>query len=287
MRSMSDADPGELRAELLDGWDRQSPGWGRQADRIRELGMPVSQRMLELASLRPGEQVLELAAGPGDTGFLAAAQIAPGGTLICSDGSEPMLALARERAMEQGIANVEFRQLQLEWIDLPTATLDAVLCRWGVMLAVDPGTALAECRRVLRPGGRVALAVWDVPEANPWTTILSRTLVDLGLTEPPAAGGPGMFQLAAPGVLTEMLADAGFLEVTAEPVAVSRSYGTVLEWIGETRDCSLMFGQVWNGLGDEDRRRVREEAQARAAPFAEAGGRLTLPGSSLVAAGEA
>jgi SAM-dependent methyltransferase len=277
------ADPDELREELLDAWDRQSRGWGRQADRIREVGMPVSERMLELAALRPGERVLELAAGPGDTGLLAAARIAPGGTLISSDASEPMLALARERAAEQGIDNVEFRQLQLEWIDLPTAAVDAILCRWGLMLAVDPAAALSECRRVLRPGGRVALAVWDAPGTNPWTTILSGVLVDLGLTEPPAPGGPGMFALASPGTLEELLGDAGFLEVTVEPVAIERRYASVLEWIGETHDCSIAFAKVWSELGDEDRRRVREEAQLRAAAFTGADGVITLPGSSLVA----
>jgi SAM-dependent methyltransferase len=275
-------DPDELRTQLLDAWDRQSAGWGRQADRIREHGMPVSVRMLELADLRPGERVLELAAGPGDTGFLAATRIAPGGTLICSDGSEAMLALARERAVEQGIENVEFRQLQLEWIDLPTASVDAVLCRWGVMLLVDPAAALSECRRVVRPGGRLALAVWDTPEANPWTAVLTRALVDLGLVERPELGAPGMFALAAPGALVEMLEDAGFVEVTVEPVAISRTYANVLAWIGETRDCSMMFGRVWGGLDDSDRQRVRDEVAARAAAFAAADGSLTFPGSSLV-----
>lgn len=277
------AEPDDLRVQLLDAWDRQSAGWGRQADRIREHGMPVSVRMLELADLQQGERVLELAAGPGDTGFLAATRIAPGGTLISSDASEAMLALARERAAEQGIDNVEFRQLQLEWIDLPTASVDAILCRWGVMLLVDPAAALAECRRVARPGGRIALAVWDTPQTNPWTSILSGTLVDLGLTEPPEPRAPGMFALAAPGALAEKLEDAGFVEVTVEPVAIARTYANVLEWIGETRDCSMMFGRVWGGLGNSDRQRVRDEVAARAAAFADADGGLTFPGSSLVA----
>jgi SAM-dependent methyltransferase len=276
-------DPDELRGELLDAWDRQSQGWGRQADRIRAVGMPVSERMLELAAPGPGERVLELAAGPGDTGFLAAAAIAPGGTLICSDASEAMLDVARERAAEQGIENVEFRQLQLEWIDLPTASVDAILCRWGLMLAVDPAASLSECRRVLRPGGRIALAVWDVAEANPWATILPGVLLDLGLTEPPAPGGPGMFALSSPGTVDELLGDAGFLEVTAEPVAIERRYASVLEWIGETHDLSMMFARVWSELGDADRRRVREEAELRAAAFMGADGAITLPGSSLVA----
>ena len=119
--------------------------------------------MIDALSPQPGQRVLELAAGPGDTGFMAAELIVPGGTLICSDGAEAMLDVARERAAAQGISNVEFRQLELEWIDLPTADVDAVLCRWGIMLVVDSETAAREIRRVLKPGGRAALAVWDGP----------------------------------------------------------------------------------------------------------------------------
>ena len=94
-------------------------------------GLRVDDRPRQLG---PGQRVLELAAGPGDTGFMAARLIEPGGTLICSDAVAGMLDVARERAEEQGIDNVEFKQLQLEWIDLPTASVDVVLCRWGVML---------------------------------------------------------------------------------------------------------------------------------------------------------
>lgn len=168
---MDDGDIEEERARLLDDWDQQASGWGRQADGTRALAMPVSVWMVEHAQLQPGETVLELGAGPGDTGFMASERVVPGGRLISSDGSEQMLAVARERAAEQGIENVEFKQLQLEWIDMETASVDVIICRWALMLLVDPAAALRECRRVLRPGGRLVVAVWDMPAENPWATI--------------------------------------------------------------------------------------------------------------------
>jgi SAM-dependent methyltransferase len=280
---MSDAD--ELRAEMLDAWDRQAGGWGRQADRLREDGMPVSLRMVELAGLKAGDQILELAAGPGDTGFLAAPLISPGGMLICSDASEPMLGVARERAAEQGVDNVEFRQLQLEWIDLPTASADAILCRWGVMLCLDPAAALTECRRVLRPDGRISVAVWDLPDANPWATIPNGTLVSLGLATPPATDEAGPFALSAPGALAELLAGAGFLDVVVEPIEIGRRFTSILDLVGQMIDCSGMFSRVWRELGDERRRQVREELEARTREFAGAGGEIILPGRSLIGAG--
>ena len=119
---------------------------------------------------QPGQRVLELAAGMGETGMLAAELVAPVGGVVISDQAEAMLEGARRRAQELSLSNLEFQVLNAEWIDLPLASIDAVLCRWGFMLLADPGAALAECRRVLRPGGRLALAVWDRIEANPWAS---------------------------------------------------------------------------------------------------------------------
>lgn len=280
---MDSEDLAAQREQLLDGWDEASRGWGRQADRVQDAARPISEWMIAHARLQPGERVVELAAGPGDTGFMAARQIEPGGTLICSDASAGMLEVARERAAEQGITNVEFKQLQLEWIDLPTASVDVALCRWGVMLTVDPAAALRECRRVLKPGGRLSIAVWDVPEANPWTIIIQRTLVELGHAEPPAQGGPGMFALAAPGLLRQMLEDAGFFEIEVEPVPIVRSYANVLDWIGESRDLMRQFSGVWGTLSDEQRQGLRDTIAGHAGEYIGADGSVAVPGSSLAA----
>jgi SAM-dependent methyltransferase len=284
---MSDADPETQRADQRAGWETAAGGWGRRADQMRALGMPVSMWMIDHLGLQPGQRVVELAAGPGDTGFLAAELVRPGGTLISSDGAEAMIEIARERAKAMGLDNVEFKQLELEWIDLPTASVDAILCRWGLMLTVDREAAVQEMRRVLKPGGRVALAVWDDPEYNAWATAPNTALIELGLAEPPDPNAPGMFTLAKPGALPELLESAGFTDVLVESVEIERTYRDLDEYLGELFDLSQMFKRVVDGLSVAQRADVRRDIADLLTPFTEADGSLLLPGRSLVAVASA
>jgi SAM-dependent methyltransferase len=285
---MATPDPETQRAELIEGWESGSRGWGERADQIRGFGMPVSEWMLDALALQPGQRVLELAAGPGDTGFMAAELIRPaGGTLVTSDAAEGMLEVARGRAAKLGIDNVEFKRLELEWIDLPTASVDAALCRWGLMLIVDPAAAVQEVRRVLRPGGRFALAVWDRAEFNPWATIPGKALVELGHAEPPDPNGPGMFSLAGPGRLQELLEGAGFQEVLVDAVDVERSSPSVDAYLEETVALSGMFARPWRDLSEEQRAEVATTIGSLAEPFTLPDGSIRLPGRARVAAATA
>jgi SAM-dependent methyltransferase len=276
-------EPDEQRAASREMWEVAAAAWGRHADRVRDWGMPVSVAMVDALALQPGQRVLELAAGPGDTGFLAAELIRPGGTLISSDGAKAMLDVARARAAETGADNVEFNQLELEWIDLPTASVDAVLCRWGIMLIVDPEAAAQEARRVLKAGGRAAFAVWDRPERNPWATIPSRALISLGHAEPPDPDAPGMFRLAGEGVLGGLLESAGFVDVHVHTVEVMRRYPALERYIEETADMSPMFSRTYRELDEAAQRAVVEQLTAGAQEFIADDGSVALPGSSLVA----
>ena len=280
---MSATEPDEQRALSREAWERAAAGWGNRAERIREWGMPVSVAMIDGVGLQPGQRVLELAAGPGDTGLMAAELVRPGGTLISSDGAEAMLAVARERAAQAGVDNVEFRQLELEWIDLETASVDAVLCRWGIMLIVDREAAAQEMRRVLKPGGRAAFAVWDVPARNPWATIPGQAMIALGHSERPDPNAPGMFALAEDGQLAELLESAGFVDVEVTAVVLDREYARAQDFIDETIEVSPMWGKVYAQLDDAQRRELSEAVIGALGDFTAADGAVSLPGSSLVA----
>ena len=189
-------DANEYRTESLEGWEAAASGWARRQELMRDFAAPVSHWMLDAVQLQPGYRVLELAAGLGETGMLAAEMVEPGGEVIISDQAEAMLDGVRQRAGELGLSNIELKVLNAEWIDLPLASLDVVMCRWGYMLMADPAAALAETRRVLRPGGRLALAVWGSLELNPWALAPRQELIVRGLTprpDPSATPPPGPF----------------------------------------------------------------------------------------------
>jgi ubiquinone/menaquinone biosynthesis C-methylase UbiE len=274
-------------AEMLERWERAARGWGRQADSFQEFGMRVSVWMVEHLSLQPGQRVLDLAAGPGDTGFLAAELVRPGGTLISSDASQAMIGVARGRARDLGVSNVEFKRMELEWIDLDTASVDAALCRFGLMLAADPGAALQEIRRVLRPGGAVALAVWDTPDRNIWATIPDRALVELGHSEPTEPTGPGMFVLADASLLRDLLESAGFLEVVIDHVDLNRSAATVEDYMASQLDLSRSLADTRERLSDQEWNEVTQRVASLAEPYTAHDGSVQFPARTLVAAASA
>ena len=164
--------------------------------------------MVDALDPQPGETLLELAAGVGDTGFAAASRLGAEGRLITTDFSQAMVDAARRRAEELGVSNAEFRTLDAERMDLDDGSIDGVLCRWGYMLMADPGAALAETRRVLGDGGRVALSVWGDPEQNPWASIPARALLEQTGADPPDPFAPGIFAMASEERTRELLGAA-------------------------------------------------------------------------------
>src|SRR5207248_2525770 len=187
------ADREALRAHVHAMWAGVAGGWAERADAVDEAAAAVTERMLERTAPRPGDRVLELACGPGGVGLAAALRVAPGGEVVLSDVAAEMAAVAAARAAARGLTNVRTATLDLEQIDEPDRSYDVVVCREGLMFAVEPERAAREIRRVLRPAGRVALAVWGPRNGNPWLgLVFDAVSAQIGSPVPPP-GVPGPF----------------------------------------------------------------------------------------------
>jgi len=257
----------KYRAFTYEIAERIAPTWERRRADIEQVATPVREWMIRALAPQPGDTVLELAAGVGDTGFEAASRVGESGRLICSDLSPAMLAAARRRGEELALSNVDYRVIDAEKIELDSDSVDGVLCRFGYMLLADPAAAFAETRRVLRPGGRVALAVWGAVERNPFFTTAMMALVERGHLNPPEPGGPGPFSLANPDRLQALLEAAGFPDTRTEELSGSFAIPDIDEYVQTIADTAGPIGLSIQALSDADREAVTARCEAALAQY--------------------
>jgi ubiquinone/menaquinone biosynthesis C-methylase UbiE len=260
-----------------------APGWERWRARLEAAVAPVRDWMIRELAPRPGATLLEIAAGAGDTGFQAATALGAGGNLICTDFSPAMLDVARRRCAQLSIAKVDFRVMDAEHLELDTDSVDGVLCRFGYMLLADPVAALAETRRVLRPGGRLVLAVWAAPERNPFFTIIASTLVQHGYMPPPVPGIPSPFSMSSDEQTKASLGAAGFSSVKLDEAPVRFSFTDLNEYVTFMADTAGPVAFVLQKLSEQEYRKVAAALDVALAAFRTAGG-YEFPGAALVAA---
>jgi ubiquinone/menaquinone biosynthesis C-methylase UbiE len=272
----------EQRQANYDIAERIAPTWERRRADVEEICAPVRRWLLRELAPEEGDTVLELAAGVGDTGFDAAEIVGEQGRLINSDFSPAMLSAARRRGAERRAENVEYRVMDAERIDLATDSVDGVLCRFGYMLMTDPAAALAGTRRVLRPSGRLALAVWGAPERNPFFALVGVSMVRHGHVPAPDPAGPPVFSMADPERTTALLHAAGFAGVRTAEVPVRFSLPDIDEYLSFTADTGGPLGLALRNLSEAKRAEVRADLEDSLPRFAAATG-YELPGVALCA----
>ncbi|MCF7220743.1 class I SAM-dependent methyltransferase [Marilutibacter chinensis] len=265
-------------------WDRVAAGWEKWWRTIENAARCVSERMLELAEVEPGQRVLDIATGIGEPALLAASRVGPAGRVVATDVSSRMLDIARERAARAGISNVEFRQADAARMDFPDGSFDAVLCRWGVMSLPDPPGALATIRRMLVPGGAFATAVWAGAGSRPLADLaeaVARETFGLPAPRPQAPSLPGPAQDA----LEKAMIHAGFADVRAEPVELTLEWASTDECtqyvLDVSPDLAALFLDRPSGQRTEYRRRLAEGLR----PYLSADGSVRIPNTTICAAG--
>jgi SAM-dependent methyltransferase len=261
------AKPEAARQQSRATWNAVAPGWYAQREELWKFSRPVSEWMIRRLDPQPGDTVLELAAGLGDTGFMAARLVGESGRVIITDFAPEMVVGARRRAEEIGVKNAEFRVLDAERMDLETDSVDGVLCRWAYMLTTDPVAAFAETRRVLRPGGRLAFSVWASRERNPALSLVGRVLELQGHIPPPEPEAPGAFAMADPGRTRELVVRAGFAEPEIEEVSFRFSFVDQEAFWRYLNETSASASPVLQSLPTTAQEAIREQVHEAARPF--------------------
>jgi SAM-dependent methyltransferase len=269
----------ELTRRIYTTWERMAPGWEERRQSIWDDSAHVGRQLVDAVDPRPGETILELAAGVGDTGLLAAERVGPDGLVISSDLSPAMVEAARRRGAELGIAGVDFRVLDAQALELPDDSVDAVVCRWGYMLMPDPAAALRETSRVLRPGGRLAFSVWASPARNPWAASVAGVLVEHGHMSPPEQGAPGIFALADPARLEALVVAAGFEPPRLTEVEMTWRFESFDDYWAYTLEAAGGLAIVIDQLPPRGQEAVRDAARDVLGP--PAGGPMELTGLCL------
>jgi SAM-dependent methyltransferase len=243
--------------------------------------------MLERSRLVPGDTVLDLACGPGGMLPLIWEMVQPGGRVLAGDISAAMLEQVAGLVERESLAGVEIGELEVDWLDIESASIGALLCRFGYMFASDPEAALKEARRVIRPGGSFATAVWDVPERNAYGRLPLEALAAVGMADVPRAGDPGMYRLAEPGLIAELIQSAGFTEVAVEEAPVSFEFASLDDLIALTKRLSM---RIQTGLAEGapgTAQLFAQELERLVEAHTSLDGSITLEGVALVASGRA
>jgi len=268
--------------EVLRHWSTVAAAWESYRDRLFTDVRTVSDWLVDQVDPRPGQTVLELAAGPGETGFLAAARVGSAGRLISSDLVPAMVEAARRGADERGLDNVECRVLDAQQIDLPDRSMDGVFSRFGLMLVPDQQRAIAEIRRVLRPGRRCAYATWGLPQHNPWIFNVVAALLQNGVPPPgdPFAPG-GLFSLATAEANQALAAAGGFTDVIVDELTGTMHFDDPDDYWTHIVAVAGPVAELVDALDPEQVEAVRSTLGPSLAPF-EQDGALEIPWMAAV-----
>ena len=262
-------------------WDQAAQQWGRDAERIDEEAGPVTEWLLAAIAPGPGETVVELGGGPGGVGLRAARAVTPGGHVVITDIAPDMVEVARRRAHELELSAVSFEVADAMALPFPDAGIDAAVCRFALQAMSDPACALREMLRVLRPGGRLALAVWGGAGANPGTAA-AMAAIHAAAGEPPETARPAIFSLADEAHVALLLTDAGFTDVRLEHVTGERRYESFEHWWELRRRLPPGAQKTWESLDPQTRDGIEHGLRERVAAYRR-GDELVFGWDALVA----
>jgi ubiquinone/menaquinone biosynthesis C-methylase UbiE len=279
-REEEDMKTGDIRTQ----WESAAPGWARWEATVATWMEPATETMLAMAGVDAGARVLDLASGAGSQTLHAAQRVGAHGHVVASDIADTMLRHVEENARAAGLTNVTTLAGAAEDLDVAAESFDAVICRLGLMLFIDPAKALLGVWRALRPGGKVAVVVFTTAAANPFMAKPMQILLRHTGKTPPAPGQPGIFALGAPGMLERLLADSGFADVEQRTLALPLRIPSAAQALAMMQEAFGAYRAVVSDSPDAVRVAAWAEVADALKTFETATG-IVAPAEALVAAG--
>jgi SAM-dependent methyltransferase len=281
---MPEFDATRYKQTQHDQWNKDGAAWHRWGATLEAWFAEVTATMLDLGGISPGDRVLDIAAGAGEPALSAAERVGVNGHVLATDLSENIIAFAQQTADQRGIRNFETGVMDGENLDLPGGSFDAILCRYGLMYMPDRHRALSDWHRVLKPGGRVVVAVYTTPEKNDWGSMPLSVIRKRAQLPPPVPGQPGPFSLGAGGVLQDALQQAGLNNVATRVVSTPLRMPSARDCIRFQRESFGGFNQMMAHLSTQERESIWDEVEEAMKRYESPDG-FSAPCESIVAVG--
>lgn len=274
----------EIREQQKASWDKFSPGWKKWDKLMMDFLKPVADEIIGSIHPKDTDFVLDIAGGTGEPG-LTIATMTKNGKVIITDLSEKMLEIAKEHAKARGINNIEIRACDVSELPFADNTFDAISCRFGFMFFPDMLMAAKEMARVLKPGGRIAVAIWNVPEKNFWVTVTGGTINrNMQLPVPPPEA-PGMFRCAKEGLIQDLFQQAGLKNTSEKEVAGKLNSETTDVYWNMMTEVAAPFVAALSQADDAMKEKIKSEVyQALNQKYPD--GNIIIDSSALVIYGE-
>jgi ubiquinone/menaquinone biosynthesis C-methylase UbiE len=267
-------------------WDNVADGWQKWWKTLERGAGKLSKRLVELAEIKPGSRVLDIATGIGEPAITAAKQVGKSGQVLATDLSPLMLSIARQRAASLGLQDViEFKEGDAESIDLPPSMFNAALCRAGLMFLPDLNAGLSNIYQSLTENGHFAAAVWASPERVPFISVVMNTIMKETNSKPPPPGTPGPFSLSDENSLKNSFITSGFRDNAIEKMNITLDFESADEFTNFVLETSSSVQTTLANQNHEKRRELIKAITEAAKKYANSTGNVRFDNEAILIVG--
>ena len=278
----------EFKAQQRQIWDNAAAGWQAWWETIERGAQKVNDKIVELAEIKSGDRVLDIATGIGEPAVTAAKKVMPSGKIVATDISPQMLAIAKTRAKSLGLDGImEFRESDGEKLDFPepTAKFDAVLSRWGLMFFPNLSVALVKIRDLLVTNGRLSAAVWSAPSKVPLLDLAFATVRKQINAPGPPPGTPGPFALADIETLKQSFSQAGFKDVKIDTFQITFEFDSPESFTRFHQQVTAPIQALLANYSDEVKKAAWDSITEAVWQYADSHGRVNLDNEVICISG--